>query len=266
MLYGHTDYPVFSRERIRVQNINSRNYLYAYEDFLFSREIHFIYIVDYVDSITEEMSMYYLDMVRFVEEAYLWGDYDDMTNEGSYPIVYHWDLEDTELDTLFSLEYVDFLKSNLSSNYYYKSNDLFKSYSSLPTNAPMYDEEFNTFTYIADIGLDDFLDSIQTTHHSRHTVSFGMFNDELVPEQPVFPALFTKSIDAPNLMGYSLSDKLFNDSHFLGVTRLDPLFGLTSYAVTFDLSIFFNQIDKPINPTLVDIEYAPYKAVKFRRV
>lgn len=118
----------FKLSRIRVQNTFFRQYLNAYESVRFSREITYNYLIDYVDEISEESSIGYNDLSRFLEEFY---EEDEDILEEAFPSTYHWDLEeeDSLLGVLFPYVYHNiFIDQFEYNNYYYYTDELARNY------------------------------------------------------------------------------------------------------------------------------------------
>jgi hypothetical protein len=268
-VWNITNLSGFKLARIRVQNTASRQYLNAYESLRFSREITYSYLIDYVDEISEETFIGYYDLSRFLEEFY---EEDDQILEASFPVTYHWDLDESDplLGVLFPYAYHSiFIDQFEYNNYYYYTDELARNYKIMALYKPynMTANGYKWLVYEADNDMSWYTSLLLTTLGSDSDLKLKDFNDGESARTWGITSFFDRELYFPatTLLDDFIDDRsvdlsllsLKNDSHFIG---------LTTYSIDNQSDFFLSITRNAINPQKFDSEFPSFIGAKFRRV
>lgn len=164
---------------MRVQNIYTRQYLDAYENYLFATETNYNYLIDYSDEISEEHSSGQADLSVSIEEFY---DDDSEILEEALPVVYHWDIEEDDpvLGVLFPYVYHNiFIDQFEYVSYYYHTDELAKNYKLMAIYKPynMVANGYKGFVADVDDHMSWFTSLLLRTMGSHSALRLSDFND-----------------------------------------------------------------------------------------
>ncbi len=255
--------------RIRVQNTYSRQYLNAYESYLFSTETNYSYLIDFTDEISDEHAGGEADLSVTLDE---FDEEDDEILDESLPIVYNWDLEEDDpvLGVVFPYIYYNIFFDQFEyASYYYNTDELAKNYKLMAIYKP-YNMVANGYKgFVADI--DDHMNWFTSlllrtmgSHASSPAHEFHDYNSSRTWEIKSFFKRDLHFTDA-NLLDDFIDDRSI-DLSFFSVKKDSHSMGLTTYSIDNQFDIFLSLTRNSINPKRYDSEFPQFLAARFKRV